>query len=605
MSGASPNTVWARAWTDELARSGVRDVVVAPGSRSTPLVLALARDDRFRLRVHLDERSAAFFALGVGKAIGRPAAVVTTSGSAVANLFPAVVEAAQAEASLLLLTADRPPRLRGADANQAIDQQRFFGSYVRAFFDLGQPIGGGPELRHLRAVANRAVSAALGPPAGPVHVNFPFDKPLEPREETIAVLRHDHPLAVDGRPDDGPFTRVVAAETRLPEAELDRLAELCGSPRGVIVAGPVPDPGRVGPAVLRFAARTGFPVFADALSGARFGPALGALRPAAYDLALRSSELRATLRPSVIVRVGASPTSAALQDWLLEQDGTPYLVVDEGARWKDHGASATDYAAADPVATLDALAERLTPSPEGVPALDRWRAAWTSIDEAARAVLEADEGPDGASTHEGALWPRLGRALPETSLFVSGSMPVRDLDAFGHPDERAWEVFGNRGASGIDGIVSTAFGVAAGRDGPVLCVLGDLAFFHDQNGLLWSREPDVAVVFVLVDNDGGGIFHMLPISEREPDFTTYFATPHGLDFRHAAELHGIELRDCTMDDLEHEAREAVADGRTMVLRLRTDRAENRVRRAALTAAVANAATAAIASLSTSEENETE
>ena len=600
MSAGSANTVWARAWADELARSGVREVMVAPGSRSTPLVLALARDGRFALRVHLDERSAAFFALGVGKATGRPAAVVTTSGSAVANLFPAVVEAAQAETPLLMLTADRPARLRGADANQAIDQIRFFGGYVRAFFDLGHPIAGGPELRHLRSTASRAVAAASGPPAGPVHVNLPFDKPLEPREDGIATLAAGHPLAVRGRPDGEPFTRVGSGAVRIDEAELARLSELCASPRGIIVAGPVPDPWRVGPAVLRFAASTGFPVLADPLSGARFGPSLGAVRPAAYDLALRSPEARAALRPSLIVRVGASPTSSVVHDWLTEHSDTPYLVVDGGTRWKDHGATVTDYAEGDPVSALEALGDRVGSNPSGP-----WRDAWIALDEAARATLE-EEGAAGngaRSVHEGALWPPLARALPEATVFVSGSMPVRDLDAFAHPDERRWEVLGNRGASGIDGIVSTAFGVAAARGRPVVCVLGDLAFFHDQNGLLWSREPDAAVVFVLVDNDGGGIFHMLPIAELEPDFSTYFATPHGLDFKHAADLHGIELRDVGLDDLEHEARDAFQRGRTTVLRLRTDRVENRKRRAALAEAVARAAGPATAFLITPEKNE--
>ena len=603
MTGVAANTVWARAWADELARSGVHEVIVAPGSRSTPLVLALARDGRFRLRVHLDERSAAFFALGVGKATGRPAAVVTTSGSAVANLFPAVVEAAQAETPLLVLTADRPPRLRGADANQAIDQIRFFGGYARASFDLGQPIAGGPELRHLRTIADRAVAAALGPPAGPVHVNLPFDKPLEPTEEGLAALRARHPLAVDGRPDGRPFTVIERGVAHIDEGELSRLSDLCASPRGVIVAGPVPDPWRVGPAVLRFAARTGFPVLADALSGARFGPSGGASRPAAYDLVLRSAQVRAALRPSVIVRVGASPTSAAVHDWLLEHAGTPYLVIDGGGRWKDHGAGATDYAESDAVTTLDALSERVSTTVD-----DAWRRAWVAVDDKARMVLDQEVATEPGvddRVHEGGLWAPLGRALPDATIFVSSSMPVRDLDAFGHPDERRWEVLGNRGASGIDGIVSTAFGVAAARRRPVVCVLGDLALFHDQNGLLWSREPDIAVVFVLVDNDGGGIFHMLPIADLEPDFSTYFATPHGLDFEHAAKLHELELRDVDMNSLEPEVRAAFERGRTTVLRLRTDRAENRDKRAALAAAVADAAGAAVASLITPEENDEE
>lgn len=590
MSHAAANTLWAGAWADELARQGIREVVVAPGSRSTPLVLAFARDGRFTVRVHLDERSAAFFALGVGKASGRPAAVVTTSGSAVANLFPAVVEAAQAETPLLLLTADRPPRLRHADANQAIDQNRFFGSYVRAFFDLGVPATGEPELRHLRAAANRVVASSLGPPAGPVHVNFPFDKPLEPTETGPAEPPRSHALAVRGRPDGEAFVRVARA-TRVPsEEQLDRLGALCDGPRGVIVAGPVPDPWRVGPAVLRFAARTGFPVLADPLSGARFGVAWGASRPAAYDLFLRSPEVRGALRPSAIVRVGASPTSSVLTDWLREQEGVPYAVLDDGDRWKDHGASATEYLTADPVATLDRLGGRVD---QAAPA--SWVRAWTTADRTARAVLDAghDEAIEGGRVHEGVVWSLLARAVPEATVFVSGSMPVRDLDAFGVPAEHPWEILGNRGASGIDGIVSTAFGVATTRARPVVCVLGDLALFHDQNGLLWSREPDVPVIFLVVDNDGGGIFHMLPVATHEPAFTPYFATPHGLDFRHAATLHGLELRDVSPADLEGALREEASRQRTVILRLRTDREENHARRSELADGVARAVLGAL------------
>ena len=599
MSVGSANTVWARIWADEMARCGVREVALAPGSRSTPLVLALARDDRFRLRVHLDERSAAFFALGVGKASGRPAAVVTTSGSAVANLFPAVVEAAQAETPLLLLTADRPGRLRGADANQAIDQQGIFGSYARAFFDLGPPSWDGAELRHLRVTTDRAVDACVGPPAGPVHVNVPFDKPLEPSEDGLEALREADPLAAGGRADGRPFTRIARGRSVPEAADLDAASRLVdASPRGIVVAGGVTDPARIAPAVLRFAARAGFPVLADPLSGARFGPDRGALRPAAYDFSLRSPEAREALRPDLIVRIGASPTSATLQDWLAGQSGTPYLVLDEGRRWKDHGASVTDYLAGDPVPALDLLAERTTR-----PADDSWLDRWRAVDRAARTVLAgagggAGDGADrgiasGDARYDGAIWPVLARAVPEATVFVSNSMPVRDLDVFGAPDPRSWEIVGNRGASGIDGIVSTAFGVAAARSHPVLCVLGDLALFHDQNGLLWSREPDLPVVFILVDNDGGGIFHMLPIADHEPDFTRYFATPHGLDFRHAAALHGIEFREPDPASLEAEVRAAIASGTTRILRFRSDRVESRARRTAIAAAVVDAVRGAI------------
>jgi 2-succinyl-5-enolpyruvyl-6-hydroxy-3-cyclohexene-1-carboxylate synthase len=451
-----------------------------------------------------------------------------------------------------------------------------------------------------------------------VHVNFPFDKPLEPSEEGLDALRHEHPLAVTGRPGGRPFVS-VARGRGAPSAEmLERVAGRCTSGRVLVVAGPAPRPWRTGPAVLRFAARAGFPVLADPLSGARFGPDLGALRPAAYDFALRSPEVRQALRPSLVLRVGSSPTSAALQEALLSWNGVEYLVLDEDGRWKDHGASATEYMVCDPVLALEALGDRLDITSHGglaaggesVPAAmagepdalgaaqssprGAWSGAWAALDAAAREVLDA-ASEEETPTHEGAIWSRLAGGAPGATVFVSNSMPVRDLDAFGLPDDRRWTVLGNRGASGIDGIVSTAFGVAAAGEEPVVCVLGDLAFFHDQNGLLWAREDDLAVVFVLVDNDGGGIFHMLPIADHEPQFTRFFATPHGLDFRHAAALHGIELVDVTHATLASELAGAVEARRTVVLRLRTRRGPARARRAELADAVAHAARERISS----------
>ncbi|HSH76312.1 MAG TPA: 2-succinyl-5-enolpyruvyl-6-hydroxy-3-cyclohexene-1-carboxylic-acid synthase [Longimicrobiales bacterium] len=577
MSHGAANTIWARSFADELARAGVRDVVLAPGSRSTPLVLAFARDGRFRLRVHLDERSAAFFALGAGKASGMPAVVLTTSGTAAANVLPAAVEASESETPLLILTADRPPRLRGADANQTIDQVRMYGTHVRDSFDVAPPALGGPELRHLRSLACRAAASSKGPRAGPVHVNFPFDKPLEPVEPPESFAR-DHPLALRGRPDGAPFVQVLSARASPAPDEVDAVAELLSSPRGVIVAGPCPDQRRVGPAVARLARETGYPVLADPLSGARHGIAGGAHVVAAYDLILRERAALEELRPTVILRVGNSPTSSALMSWILHHEGVAHVVVDAGERWKDHGATATRYVRADAVDTLNALAERA-----GRAVSEEWAARWRAVERAALEAMDADAG----EPHEGELWGAiLAAAPPGGALFVSSSMPVRDLDAFGHPRRDPLLVLGNRGASGIDGIVSTAFGVASRSPGPTICVLGDLAFFHDQNGLLWSREDDARVVFVLVDNDGGGIFHALPVAGLEPDFTSYFATPHGLDFHHVAALHGVPFRDVGPPELREALEAAIRADRTTVLRVRSERAANRRRHDEVGASVA-------------------
>lgn len=609
MSGAVENTVWARAFVDELVRCGLRDVVVAPGSRSTPIVLACAARPEIRCRVHMDERSAGFFALGVGKVSGRPGAVVTTSGTAVANLMPAVVEATQASVPLLVLTADRPPRLRGADANQAIDQIRIFGSYPRAFHETAAASLDPRALRHHRGLACRAWASTMGADPGPVHVNLPFDKPLEPVPIPDEVGDAD-PLGVRGRADGRPFTSIASGRpTLLADRADETLLEDLDLSRVVVVAGPGAEPDRDGPAAVALATALGSPLLADGLSGARFAPG-DAVAVAGYDLFLRDAEVRRELTPSAIVRIGRSPTSAGLQRWLFEHEAVPQVVLASGRRWKDHGATALLYRDAD----VEETVARVTARGSGTrSATDRatpeWAAKWARADAAVREVT--GEGSTG-SGHEGAILvaaaeaaaaaaaagegaaastervPAAGAADGRGTLVVSSSMPIRDLDAFVHPADRPLRVVANRGASGIDGVVSTAFGVAGATGEPVLCVIGDLAFFHDQNGLLWAREEDGPVVFVLIDNDGGGIFEMLPIADHEPDFTTFFATPHGLDFSHIAAQYDIPFGDADIEGLPAAIDAALTSGRTSVVRVRTDRTVNHRRRSEAAARVVNA-----------------
>ena len=582
MTGSAANTAWARSLIDELARSGLREVVVAPGSRSTPLVMACSADERIRVRVHLDERSCGFFALGIGKSTGRPAAVVTTSGTAVANLYPAVVEASQSGVPLIVLSADRPHRLRGADANQAIDQVHLFGTYPRAFFELPEPTLEARALRHVRGLAVRAWASACGHRAGPVHINVPFDKPLEPATPPEELMIAD-PVAFGGRPDGAPFVTIDSARPCASDETLAAVEERLRGRTGVIVAGPAEDRERVGPAVRRFALATGFPVLADPLSGARFGFDDDAIAVAAYDLFLRDEEVRARLAPDVVLRIGASPTSAALQRWLFQHADAAQIVIDDGPRWKDHGGTAVTYLVADAADALDRLAEQWSEHPPAD--TESGSDAWARADAAAREALAA---LDPGSLGEGGVAASVVRALPEgAALVVSSSMPIRDVDAFARPDSGAVSVLSNRGASGIDGVVSTAFGVASQHEGVTALVIGDVAFFHDQNGLLWSREADAPLVIVLVDNDGGAIFGMLPIAGYEPDFTTYFTTPHGLDLSHTARGHDIQVEDVAIVDVEEAVRKAVASGRTKLLHVRTDGGEgHRLRSAARDAVVA-------------------
>ncbi len=587
---------------DELARSGVRHVVVSPGSRSAPLVLAAAADPRFRVVVQIDERSAGFLALGIGKGTGVPAAVVTTSGTAVANLLPAVVEAAQSETPLVVVTADRPARLRGADANQTIEQPGIFGSYVRLFSELSPDRPSEQALRHLRSVVARAVGAATGGPPGPVHLNVPFEKPLEPTPlpgDLPAELAEGLTLGCRGRPGGEPWTRIGPARAE-PSAEevayvLGRIAR---AKTPILVAGVVPRPWELGPVLREVARVLGLPLLADVLSGARF-PAVGVdgapdREPSTvvggYDLALASPELRARLRPDLVLRVGASPTSATLGSWLAELDDVPHLLIDGGGRWKDHAGVATRVFSSDPAkfmeALLEAAKERDEASVRGRSAHEDWRRVETAV----AAEVAGSSLPSGL---EGAVVARLAsRAGPDDIVFASSSMPVRDLDTFvpARPEGgMALAVLGNRGASGIDGIVSTAAGVSLATGRRVIAIVGDIALLHDSNGLAVLREPGVRVLLAVVNNDGGGIFHLLPIREHEPAFTPLFATPHGRDFSLLAGFHSlpylsVDVRSDTPTDepgargpegLERALTAALAWEASGILEVKTDRNENR------------------------------
>ncbi len=588
----NPATAHARILVDELVRAGIRDVCIAPGSRSTPIVLAAARrPDELHLRVFLDERSAAFFALGIGKGAGRPAAVLTTSGTAVANLLPAVIEAAWSETPLIVLTADRPVRLRHSDANQVVVQRGIFSSYPVLELELPEPTEGVAPARHLRSTVSRAVAASIGLPAGPVHLNVPYDKPLEPgpasrgfgAEHEKATGRELESSAWAGRADGRPWTAVTERRPSATPVELERLATRLGGRRGVVVAGPHPEADRLGPVLQAFAGAWSVPLLADPLSGGRYGSTAGAVVPSSYDLFLRDSEVGQALRPEVVVRVGAAPTSASLMDWLDGADGAETVVIDAGRRWKDHRGFAADMVQACPVDTLRRLAERGLDS-----AAPEWSRRWSTADAAARAASL------DAPLHEGHYARAVVQALPDgTALFVSSSMPVRDVDAFGGSRPHAVSVVGNRGASGIDGIVSTALGMSCGRGRTVVALIGDLAFLHDVNGFLAARESDAHVVFVVVNNDGGGIFHMLPIREHEPAFTPYFATPHGVALEHGAALYGVEHRAVLPDDLGSAVGEAVRAGRTVVLEVASDRESNRTGHRASIERAASAARAAL------------
>lgn len=566
MSGdGTTQATFAATLVDEWARSGVRHAVVSPGSRSTPLALALAVDGRLTLHVHLDERSAGFTALGVGLATGVPAVVLCTSGTAAVNLHPAVVEAHQGRVPLLVCTADRPPELQGFGAPQTIDQTRLYGASVRWFAEPGPADDAAAWT--WRSLAARALAEATTSPPGPVHLNLAFRDPLVAERGVLPA----------GRPGGAPWherTRPGAIDP----ADVDALAGRLRSRSGVIVTGggAGDDPA----AVVALAEALGWPVLADPRSGCRVP---SQVTVAAADALLRHSPFAERLRPEVVLRLGAPPASKVVGGWLADSEA-PHIIVDPHGAWLDPDRTATHLVTARPGAWARAACDSLgDPEPADGGA---WLASWAAAEAAAQAVF--DTSLAGPVATEPAVARAVAAALPSgTTLVVSSSMPVRDLEWYAAP-RRGVRVLSNRGANGIDGVTSTAVGVAA-TGAPTALLTGDLAFLHDTNALLGLAGRELDLTVVVVDNRGGGIFSFLPQRTAlvESRFEQLFGTPHDGSIADLAAAHGIPASTIT-DLTELRARVAGAGSGTEILVVPTDRATNVALHDALHEAVANA-----------------
>jgi 2-succinyl-5-enolpyruvyl-6-hydroxy-3-cyclohexene-1-carboxylate synthase len=543
------------AFVDELVRCGMRAACTSPGSRCAPLVLTLARKQRLACYSHVDERCAGFFALGLAKASGLPAAVTCTSGTAAGELLPAAIEAYEARVPLLLLTADRPPELRENGAGQAIDQLKLLGGAAKWFFEVGTHEASAERLRWMRTLACRAYWTALEGRPGVVHLNFALREPLvgDARE-----LPRDESGRADGRP------YVLRAPTTTAAASAGEIASLAQiaarAKRGVVVAGRDERKTPLGEAAAAFAAAAGWPLLADPLSGAR----RGAAAIAHYDAFLRDETIAASMRPDLVLRVSDLPVSKPLRTWLAGLHEVRQVALDPEGAWQDPASVLARSFALDPVAALRALTRCVgdravdrPPASAGADAEDGlgeaskrvspadpdWLASWRAADELAAEAILGVLAEDRLS--EPAVAAELGVLLPEeATLFVASSMPVREIETFWPVRGDAPRVLCNRGANGIDGTASCAFGVAA-AEGPVVLLIGDVALAHDIGGLLAAKRLGTKLTIVLLDNEGGGIFDFLPVANaamaQENDiYTTHIATPTGLDFAKAAGLYDLE-----------------------------------------------------------------
>ena len=499
---------FAATFVDELAVQGVEYACVSPGSRSAPIAMALQRHPKTNVFMQIDERSGSFFGVGLAKATGKPVVLLSTSGTAAAEFHPAVVEAFHSRTPLIVLTADRPPELRDVGANQAIDQQRLFGTAVRWFFDPGPPVEVPNAARLWRRLAARAYAEALN---GPVHLNLPFREPLVPPPGQVPSPLGESPQSM---------TAGRIAPTSQQVSSL--AAAVRGSKRPLVIAGEMRDGARLAERLNRL----GIPLLAEPSSQLRRAESGAAVE--SYEALLRAG-WSLQHGPDLVIRLGSTPTSKVMNAWLAAA-AAPTFLIDPDRMWRDEDQVASNVLVCDPQPLIESL-----------PAADvgAWRDEWVSAGRKATAAI----GATLVSTpiHEGHIVRALAARVPDTAqVFVGSSMPIRAADSF-WPYARGGQTFyGNRGASGIDGLVSTGLGIAAARSSnPTVLLLGDLSVYHDMNGLWSLRRHGIKATIVVCDNNGGGVFNFLPQAQHTDVFEEIFATPLGLDFAQVARLYGL------------------------------------------------------------------
>lgn len=561
------NSLWARLLVEELIRSGTDYFCLAPGSRCTPLTVAVAENPKAKSVIHYDERGSAFHALGYARATGRPAVVVTTSGTAVANAWPAVVEAAMERIPLLLLTADRPPELRDSAANQTIDQVKIFGEYARWFTDLPCPSLRVPPEAVLTTV-DQAVYRSCGATGGPVHMNCMFREPLapEPQGENF----NDYLLSVKSWLTAGrPYTEYARQKRAADTAILEKLLELLDrTERGIAVVGRL-STQQDRTAVSDLIQKLGWPVCVDVTSGLRLGDASGNVIHHS-DLLVSHDAFARTHRPELVLHLGGRMVSKKLAAFLSESNPSDYVLITDHPERQDPGHEVTFRVEADLGLFCLALAEKVGDRKES-PWLVSWRESMDAVHEVLRQFAR-----NGDDLNEPVLAHLISRNIsPNHGLFLASSMPVRHMDLFADRRSAAVYVGANRGASGVDGTMATAAGFAAGLKRPVTLLIGDLAFLHDLNSLNYLSNAKYPVIAIVVNNNGGGIFSFLPIARFDQFFEKYFVTPHDLTFEQAAGMYGlVYYHPKTRQEFLSCYQQALDSEKSIILEVTTDRREN-------------------------------
>jgi 2-succinyl-5-enolpyruvyl-6-hydroxy-3-cyclohexene-1-carboxylate synthase len=557
------NQLWGYLIVEELIRNGIDYFVISPGSRSTPLTVAVARHPQAQNIICLDERGAAFHAIGYARATGKPAVLICTSGSAAANYFPAVIEAAIDNLPMIILSADRPPELRQTGANQTINQVNLYGDYPKWQFDLPCP-SAEIDPKVVLTTIDLAVSKSRQAPAGVVHLNCMFREPLVPSDAPIdlpASLKHWHNSSA-------PYTRYARRLTISPDDEIRSLIEtIQHTDRGLLIVGQLKSIAEIN-AVSQLAAELNWPVFADLRSGLRLDNNLSNLVHY-FDLLLSTDRANLLTQVDTIIQIGTQIVSARLLKWIEKHPPTNYVaIIDDGER-HDPSHLVSLRLEADLVEICDRIIRSLSPS---IPStwVQNLRSASDTIGVSVDKFLKTT----------GLTEPFIARSIsqqipPQQGLWVGNSMPIRDLDLHGVSDGNRMRIGANRGTSGIEGAIAAATGFAVGLQALVTAIVGDLSSLHDLNSLDLLRRNSQPVIVVIINNDGGGIFSFLPIAKSTQVFESYFGTPHGLEFSHAAAMFGIDYyHPLNRDEFSQNYIQALVNSRSAIIEVTTDRTEN-------------------------------
>ncbi|WP_407271930.1 2-succinyl-5-enolpyruvyl-6-hydroxy-3-cyclohexene-1-carboxylic-acid synthase [Radiobacillus sp. PE A8.2] len=547
-------------FVDELNKSGLTDVVISPGSRSTPIAMMFAEHPEINHWVNMDERSAAFFALGIAKQQNKAVALVCTSGTAAANYYPAIVEAYYSRVPLLILTADRPHELRDVGAPQAIEQIEMYGKYVKWFHEMALPEASPNMLSYVRARASRAVYTANQGNAGSVHLNFPFREPLLP-DFSIRDLW--------GETTASSYLGYVEGQRQVTPHQLDdMISELATYQRGLIVCGPQFDEA-LAEVVVRLANQWQIPILADPLSQLRTGGHEKAQIIESYDTILKNNKIRDQIEPEFIIRFGAMPISKSYLMYVKQYPNMNHIVVESHEGHREPTGTKTSYIYADPAGFCMDLADQGA----SLSFDQQWLQTWQQMNQTTKQILQRDHMIDKIT--EGHAVTYLTEEVPDGStLYIGNSMPIRDIDTFLLADEKPLKLLGNRGANGIDGLTSSALGAAV-HGNNVTLLIGDLSFFHDFNGMLVAKQYNISLTIVLINNNGGGIFSFLPQAQHPKHFEVLFGTPMNIDIENVVSMYGGTYEQPTnKQEFQQALRQSYQQTGLSVIEVKTDRAEN-------------------------------